>query len=325
MAINPDNSTATSEQKLSAATATLRRINLNVDLATQAELISAYNELTSMIHADESNLSVDVVKQDTAENGYASTYYITQGGAQVGVKINIPKDMVISSGSLKTVTTADEPYAGAAVGDKYIELVLANATNDKIYIPVNDLFDSYTSGSSPSDGIVVTVDNATNTISASGANLSASLVGADTDLSSAATIWGAKAYAKDYADSVVASKNVDAEGDDIVGASAANNKVTVTASNALCAVVSKVQTTSADWDEAEQNAKDYANGAIETAVNALSTVYASKTTVDTAAGTLNTAITSTDLTAYQDIDQIITELEALKTAVKNFATSMTTA
>lgn len=87
-----------------------------------------------------------VVKQATAESGFSSTYYLTKNGTQVGSKINIPKDMVVQSGSVKTVTTKDSPQQGFVVGDKYIDLVLANATNSHVYILVSDLVDKYTAG-----------------------------------------------------------------------------------------------------------------------------------------------------------------------------------
>lgn len=87
-----------------------------------------------------------IAEQATAETGYAKTYYLTKDGTQVGSKINIPKDLVVSAGEVKTVTTADEPYEGAVVGDKYIDLTIANATSNHIYIPVKDLVDVYTAG-----------------------------------------------------------------------------------------------------------------------------------------------------------------------------------
>ncbi|MGN1208775.1 MAG: hypothetical protein ACI4SV_00630 [Duodenibacillus sp.] len=93
-----------------------------------------------------------VVKQTTAESGYSATYQLTKDGTGVGEKINIPKDMVVQSGSVKTVTTANSPVAGYKVGDKYIDLVLANATNSHIYVLVSDLIDVYTAGT----GVTIT-------------------------------------------------------------------------------------------------------------------------------------------------------------------------
>ena len=82
---------------------------------------------------------------ENASSTYAKAYVIKQGTKEIGT-INIPKDMVVSSGSLKTVTSADNPYTGAKVGDKYIDLVIANSTNEHIYIPVSDLIDTYLAG-----------------------------------------------------------------------------------------------------------------------------------------------------------------------------------
>lgn len=86
-----------------------------------------------------------------ADSGnYAAVYHLTKNGTEVGAAINIPKDMVVKSGSVVT-----NP-AGQAKGT-YIELVLNNAANDKIYIPVDQLIEYVTSGSAESDPIVVAV------------------------------------------------------------------------------------------------------------------------------------------------------------------------
>lgn len=119
---------------------------------------------------------VTLTKAATADEGYAATYVFAQGGEALDTtdgkltKINIPKDFLVKSGELKTVTEAGKPYADAKVGDKYIDFVInvkeGSATDEHMYIPVNDLFDSYTSGSATGDMVVVTVDNDTNKISA---------------------------------------------------------------------------------------------------------------------------------------------------------------
>ena len=87
-----------------------------------------------------------ITKAATADSGYSATYQLFKGSTAVGDKINIPKDMVVESGSVKTCETADTPVTGYAVGDKYIDLVLANAASSHIYILVSDLVDTYTNG-----------------------------------------------------------------------------------------------------------------------------------------------------------------------------------
>lgn len=95
-----------------------------------------------------------IKKQAQAESGYAHTYQLfnvvgegaTAVETAIGEKINIPKDMVVQSATVETVTTADVPYQGAVVGDKYIDMVIANSGGDHVYIPVNDLFNEYSAG-----------------------------------------------------------------------------------------------------------------------------------------------------------------------------------
>ena len=80
-------------------------------------------------------------------SGYLKTYQLKKDSAYIGAKINIPKDMVVQSGTVKVVEQVNVPYAGAVVGDKYIDLIISNATSSHIYIPVKDLVDVYTAGS----------------------------------------------------------------------------------------------------------------------------------------------------------------------------------
>lgn len=86
----------------------------------------------------------NMVRLDEATAGYSASYQLQKDGVGVGAVIDIPKDLVVSSGSVKEVTSANTPYEGASVGDLYIELVLANTTSEPIYIPANSLVDTYT-------------------------------------------------------------------------------------------------------------------------------------------------------------------------------------
>lgn len=108
---------------------------------TPLQIVSKAVEITIPANAEYS-----IKKQATAESGFSATYYLTKNGTQTGEKINIPKDMVVQSGSVKTCETADKPVSGYKVGDKYIDLVLANAENSHVYILVSDLVEDYTAG-----------------------------------------------------------------------------------------------------------------------------------------------------------------------------------
>lgn len=103
---------------------------------------------------------VTVEKLSTATSGYASSYIVKQNGVQVGDTIDIPKDFLVKSATLEVVDTPDVPYQGAQVGDKYIDFVInakdASETEEHIYLPVNDLVDTYTGGTT--DYITVSID-----------------------------------------------------------------------------------------------------------------------------------------------------------------------
>ena len=77
-------------------------------------------------------------------------YIVKQNGAQVGVSIDIPKDMVVQSGSIVTgiwnnnVFTEDAQQPGSGT-DKALKLIIANQSTP-IYINVADLVDAYTAG-----------------------------------------------------------------------------------------------------------------------------------------------------------------------------------
>ncbi|MGM9608355.1 MAG: hypothetical protein ACI3XJ_12705 [Oscillospiraceae bacterium] len=91
------------------------------------------------------------IVKDTASGDYAAVYHLTKDGTNVGVAINIPKDMVVQSGSV--VTDPDGQASGT-----YIKLILQNVA-DPLYINVGDLIEYVTSGSSAGDMIVVTVSD----------------------------------------------------------------------------------------------------------------------------------------------------------------------
>lgn len=113
--------------------------------------------------------------QETAETGYAATYKLkrTEGetSTYVGDPINIPKDAVLSGGTYEIVETADTPYAGAAVGDPYVDLTVANAEQSHIYIPLKGLVDTVKAG------VGIKVENNTVSIKLDEANANGLAVG----------------------------------------------------------------------------------------------------------------------------------------------------
>jgi len=112
-------------------------------------------------HQSLASKTVTVEKQSTAESGYFATYVVKQNGSQVGSKINIPKDYLVKSGSVKTCTTANQPVSGYKVGDKYIDFVVntkdSSGTDEHIYILVSDLVEDTTY---TADGTTLQLSNA---------------------------------------------------------------------------------------------------------------------------------------------------------------------
>lgn len=107
------------------------------------DFTSAYKTKLDNLDTNLTSKNVTVEKLSTAETGFLSSYIVKQNGVQVGNTINIPKDYLVKSGSVKTVTTADVPVQGYVVGDKYIDLVIntktSDGTNEHLYILVSDL------------------------------------------------------------------------------------------------------------------------------------------------------------------------------------------
>lgn len=101
-----------------------------------------------------------VVKLETAIDGYLASYQLQKDGTPVGATINIPKDYLVKSASIKTATV-DDP-SGFAEGTKYIDFVINTYDTDSgsgkeshIYLNVQDLVDAYT----PGDGIEISEAN----------------------------------------------------------------------------------------------------------------------------------------------------------------------
>ena len=166
--------------------------------------------------------SVSVAKDATATTGYAASYTISVNGTDLSTKIDIPKDFLVKSATLETVATADVPYTGAVVGDKYIDFVInttdSSETAQHIYLPVNDLVDVYNAGNG------LALDSSTNTFSvtvdssnANGLSVGANGLAMGIATDSVAGAMSATDHAQFTADSTKLS-----------GISAQANKVTVT-------------------------------------------------------------------------------------------------
>lgn len=127
-----------------------------LDTSAKDTLVKAVNELKGAV---DSTATAGEITVDTATTtaGMAKSYTIKQGGKAV-TTIDIPKDMVVKSG------TVEKNPTGQAAGT-YLVLTLANADEDKVYINVGTLVDIYTAKASAAQ-IQLAIDSATREISA---------------------------------------------------------------------------------------------------------------------------------------------------------------
>lgn len=120
-------------------------------LYSQAKGTSTWNLVSTITIPAQTDYTVTVTP--STPDGVAKRYNIKQTATNLDVNIDIPKDMVVESG---TVETKAEAGAWGEAGT-YLHLVLANATEDHIYINVGSLIEYVTSGSKVGDQIVIDV------------------------------------------------------------------------------------------------------------------------------------------------------------------------
>ena len=156
--LNGDETTAGSVKKaVKDASDTINAKIGDVSTLTTTEktnLVGAVNEVKSAVDSAKTAGEVTVTTDSTTE-GYLKTYTIKQGGVEIS-KIDIPKDLVVTSGEV--VVDPDGQPAGT-----YIKLTIANQETP-IYINVKTLVDVYTAQASASQ--IQLAISATNEISA---------------------------------------------------------------------------------------------------------------------------------------------------------------
>lgn len=130
----------------------------NVDSleTTNKTVVGAINEVLAAVGAGGTAATITITT-DTTTDGALKSYTVKQGDTTVGV-IDIPKDMVVESGSVVT-----DP-AGQPAGT-YIKLVLANVA-EPLYINVGTLVDIYVVKENATQ-VQLAIDPSTREISAS--------------------------------------------------------------------------------------------------------------------------------------------------------------
>lgn len=104
-------------------------------------------------------------KLDAATTGMSASYQLTKDGTGIGAVIDIPKDMMVKSGSVQTYEAGSLP-AGVTEPGTYIVLVLNDAAETKLYINVGNLIEYVTSGSAEGDMVFINIDPQTHKVTA---------------------------------------------------------------------------------------------------------------------------------------------------------------
>lgn len=108
------------------------------------------NNILEMVDDGKIGLYAALTIKETDDGTYKLVQLKADGTEKpIGDAIDIPK--AFKTGSVKTVIAPDDPYDGAAIGDKYLDIVFDDVTQTEntekhFYIPVNDLVDHIEAG-----------------------------------------------------------------------------------------------------------------------------------------------------------------------------------
>ena len=153
------------------AQASVNALNTRVGVipsGSQATTVVGYVDEKIEAIPEQTDYSLTVT--NPASSTYAQVYEFKQLNKTIAT-INIPKDMVVQSGTVETHAEAGEPWGEAGT---YLHLVLANAENSSIYINVGDLIEYVSAGSGENDAIQISI-SADHKVSASVKNGSITL------------------------------------------------------------------------------------------------------------------------------------------------------
>lgn len=130
--------------------------------AEKTDIVKAINELVTSVKNASENSKLSIEAEDLENDpDYIKRYIVKQGEEQVGI-INIPRDLVVQSGSVldnRYGEHEDLPH------DRLIVLTLNSPGQEKIYIPVSEIMVVYkVEVGAPQ--VQLSIDDSTNTISA---------------------------------------------------------------------------------------------------------------------------------------------------------------
>lgn len=297
----------------------------NVEDALQELAASIANTNTAgAVTVEESGASGDTLKSYSFYQGVLGTDDAAAKEAKRLTTINIPKDYLVRSAEIKTVTTANSPYNGAAVGDKYIDFTVntkdgdGTGTAQHMYIALNDLV-AVMQGSNGSE-VTVSI-GANNTIGATINTISGDKIIYATGTGGAADVTvNAKIAALETAlgDGIAA---LDADVDAATPGSGADTEAigVVSGVTEVDGVITSVDTAYADAAGAATRAKAAVIGTNADTASDL-TIYGVKAYVDNIVNNLDADFDATTDSSVTDAEKVavltgVTEANGVITAV----------
>lgn len=147
-------SVSQSNGKISATTGAISAANVNVTDASNHFTATTVEGVLNELYTKSGEGAAVTIESKAGSGDILKTYTIKQGGTEVG-KINIPKDLVVSSGSVVKGTWAGNVFTESESGkDTALKLVIANQP-DPVYINTLDLVKDHTAG----NGIAISDTN----------------------------------------------------------------------------------------------------------------------------------------------------------------------
>lgn len=140
---------------------------IGVNVSKEAGNLIAVKADGLFVHVDVPEYKI--IKEETPIDGNYATYTLCKTIGDLSEDcghINIPKDKFLQSATVETVAIADQPYEGAIVGDKYLDLLFNDTESSHVYVPLKDLAGkTYTAGTGIeiSDSNVISMKMATDT------------------------------------------------------------------------------------------------------------------------------------------------------------------
>lgn len=160
-----------------------RRVYLTTDNCTYECRNGAW---VKMAASSEVTAALNAGKVTVEKSG--DSYIVKQNGTQVGVAINVPKDMVVESGEIVAGTWSDGTFTPSTSGKgKALKLVIANG-GGTVYIDVKDLVDVYTGSTGTTVNITIDSSNKISAAIVNGSIVEAHLASAFVTTLKSATI-----------------------------------------------------------------------------------------------------------------------------------------